>query len=298
MDPVLSQSEVEELLRGAGTEEKALEVRPVDLVARDHRAFALLPELQRGADAWVGELENLLTQQFRMPCSAKAEPVEIVPGSQIGELIGSPRFSFAIEPAAGLIAVDETIAGPYVTRQFGGDLEQAAAIDAQPTDTELRTVSRMAARAAGLLQRALRPACTFTGKVEHRPPKSLDGVAALLFVARAEFGKRTGSISVAISSGVAQFRSAVPFQRPRLSVGRSPLRDDIDRVHVGVSSVLGGCDTTVGQFLSLKIGDVLTLDTPIDGLVPLLVEGRPKFEGSPVLNRGSLSLAVKERYKE
>ena len=55
---------------------------------------------------------------------------------------------------------------------------------------------------------------------------------------------------------------------------------------------------SLGQLMAIKPGDLLPLETFDDGEAKFLIEGRPKYMGTPTINKGILSLKLLNEYKE
>lgn len=66
-----------------------------------------------------------------------------------------------------------------------------------------------------------------------------------------------------------------------LSESREKLRKRLNIVSMNLSCVLGTADITVGQFLNLNIGDVLTLKEKTTSPVKLMVEDKVYYTGKP-----------------
>jgi flagellar motor switch protein FliM len=56
---------------------------------------------------------------------------------------------------------------------------------------------------------------------------------------------------------------------------------NLAQVDATVSSILGKLEITIREFLEVKVGDVITLDKPVDEPVSVMVEGKPKYLARP-----------------
>ncbi len=304
MDSILTPSEIEALLKatdGGGSAAKT--VKPVDLVARDHQAFALLPKLQEAADRLALFVSRLCTQLVRMPCKAAADAVEVMPGSRLSDYLEGPRFVFGIRvgscAGAGVITIDSILGGTFVERQFGGELDLPAATDGPPTATERRTVSRLGGKIVEALGNVMQPVSPMQAAVETEAPELTKNpsraVAVVLMILRVTIGENRSAITIAIDTAAAGFKVA---QRPASEILSGQLAPGLLRVPVNVSAILGTAEIPVNRLLSLEPGEVIVLDTPTDAEIPLLVEGRAKFLGVPAITRGSLSLQIAKAIEE
>jgi flagellar motor switch protein FliM len=304
MDSILTPSEIEALLKAtdaAGAATKA--VKPVDLVARDHQAFALLPKLQEAADRLAVFVSRLCTQLVRMPCKAAADAVEVMPGSRLSDYIEGPRFLFGIRvgscAGAGVITIDSILGGTFVERQFGGELDLPASSDGPPTATERRTVSRLGGKIVEALANVMQSVSPMQASVEPDLPELTKNparaVAVVLLVLRVTLGENRSTITIAIDTAAAGFKVA---QRATSEIVSGQLAGGLLRVPVAVSAILGTAEVPVNRVLALQPGEVFVLDTPTDAEIPLLVEGRAKFLGVPAITRGSLSLQIARAIEE
>lgn len=303
MDSILTPSEIDALLKSVEAPEPVRAVKPVDLVARDHRAFAVLPQLQEAAHRLALQVGRVCTQQLRIACKATADPVEVVPVSRLAALVGDPRFIYGIKvgrvSGAGVVTIDGFLGGAFVDRLFGSETSSPPVLEGPATNTEKRTVARLAGKIVEALQSVLERLNPLQAVLEHTPPPMLrsapKNLAAVLMVVHVTFGDFRCRVTTALDTAAAGFRLLPADPVAHLD---APLRPTLLRVPVEISSVLGTAMIPVQQFLALKVGDLLTLDTPVGGEIPLLVEGRAKFLGTPAINRGNLSLQIGQQIKE
>jgi flagellar motor switch protein FliM len=302
MNPLLTDTERDALqtVDATASADLAAHVRSVDLVSREHRVFSLLPDLEGAAERFGRAVGWLCTKELRQVCASQAAQLEVLPGARVRDVWGDPRFlyglSIAGQPEAGLIAVDAQLGSAFVVCQFGGEPEIPVSIEDKATVTELRTVSRLAERLAATLTRSLQPALQLEASIDLAGARKETERPLLSFAVEVTFGEIVGRIHVGLDTSAACFRDrALEVEQPR----RSPqMLHAVQKTQVELTSVLGRTHCSVRRVMSLKPGDLLVLDTPVDGEIPLLIAGRPKFVGTPVLNRGSLSLRITNRVKE
>lgn len=307
MDSILTPSEMDALLQPSIDDDAKphQEVKALDLVTRDHQAFALLPQLNEAGEVLAGHLGRICTQQIRCSCSADSSPVEVMPASRLPDLLGEPRFKFSLNvngrPGAGALTLDAAIGDAFVQRQFGGALSDMQPSDGSPTPTEKRTAGRLASLFALALESVLVGISALKIKVEQTPPRLLSpmtqGVSVVEFVLMVTVGEQTGLVGLVLDTSAAGFKTAAG---PPVSFSREdgPLRPILQKVSIAISAVLGRAELSLGEVLALKPGDLLPLDTFGEGEAQFLIEGRPKFQGSPTLHRGSLSVKLLERIEE
>jgi flagellar motor switch protein FliM len=303
MEPLLTAEELEALKQAQQPlDAQAREVRSVDLVACDHRAYAMLPELQQSADRLARGLEGLLTRSLRAGCRAEQRPVEIVPGGRLQELWGEPRFVYSVEldgqQDAAAVALDGFVGGAFVSRQFGGGIELPA-LDRAATGTERRTVARLASELVGTVVEALRPVADVEGRLCAERSGQPAGAAVVLFAIDVRIGEHSGRVSLAVSTTCSCFegRSGRPSDAP-LPTPSAELLPALAQVGVEVRANLGQRPITMREFFALAPGDVLTLDTPVDTEIEVMVADKRKFVGVPLLQHGLLSVRLSGVVKE
>lgn len=298
MEPLLSAEELDALRQTDPLSAAAREVRVVDLVACDHRAFMLLPQLQATASRLARAVESLVARELRTPCHAEEQAVEIVPGAQLRDLWGRPRFVYGLaidgQQGGAVIAIDALLGGAFVNRQFGGEVDGAPLLDRAPTGTERRTVGRLATVLAGKLAQALEPMTTVDVRVQQDEQELPGGSAVVLLSLAVRLGDHAGRLAIAIDTACGCFE-----QRPVLRSVKPPqqglLRTALGRVGIDVRVVLGGRRLSMRDFLQLAVGDVVMLGTPVGGEIEVLLGGRRKFLGTPMMQHGNLSVQIQGR---
>lgn len=73
---------------------------------------------------------------------------------------------------------------------------------------------------------------------------------------------------------------------------RCPLKKKVSETEVPVTAVLGRTYLTVSEFLELQPGDVLQLDTPVDGDIQVMVGSLHKFYGKPGVKNKKIAVKV------
>jgi flagellar motor switch protein FliM len=76
------------------------------------------------------------------------------------------------------------------------------------------------------------------------------------------------------------------------------IRQSLGRTVVPIVAELGTSSISVGEFLSLGVGDVITLDQNVNGKIRLQVGSRTKFLGQPGAVRGRVALQISTVFDE
>lgn len=99
---------------------------------------------------------------------------------------------------------------------------------------------------------------------------------------------------VLTSAALPAAKQAEPEEAP-ISVNsgeRARLAARLSHAEIEVVAVLGHAQSTVRDVLRLNVGDVIRLNEPQDTPVRVLVEGRQKLVGMPVVRHGNLAVEV------
>lgn len=307
MESILTPSEMDALLApqpDAGDQVKV--VKPIDLISRDHQAFAILPKLREMTERLAFHLSWYFTQQFKVAAKVASDPVEIVPASRLTDLFGSLRFLFGVEingrRGAGLFAADAVLGGCFVEHQFGGSITTAPRAEGVISSTEKRTAGRLADKMLETLKTSLQPLCPLEMRLEpddHTLLKQTGRTSSVvIFAFHITFGEQTGTAYYALDTAAAGFKRIAQTQAPTIKRQPELIAPLLKKVRINASAVLGHAIIPVDKFLALQVGDLLQLDTPIDSEIVFFVEKSPKFQGVPTIHRGNLSLRISGPVKE
>jgi flagellar motor switch protein FliM len=299
LEPLLSDQEraaIEALQRPTTVVEGPVpQVRPLDLVSRDHLALAQLAHLQTAADRWASSIELHLMRELHQPCAVKPRPVEVLQAPHALPPLSGLPFAFSLvvnqQPRGGVLVIERPLATAYAVCQFGGQID-ASDVALATTAISRRTVARLARRLLDLLATQLAPLGVRQASVvevlddDSPPPRS-----TALFDASVTLAESEVRVFVAIATSVADF-SPPPAAVPAPPIVQALLAPEVHRTHIAVTSVLGRAALTMRRLIELKPGDVVVLDTPVDGEIDVLVAGKPKFHGKPINSSGRLSLQI------
>ncbi len=77
---------------------------------------------------------------------------------------------------------------------------------------------------------------------------------------------------------------------------RHSIHYNLYNTHVPVTVELGRTDITIRDFLNLEVGDVLNVETKLDGELAVIVSGEQKFRGKPGVNDRNMAVKITGRY--
>ncbi len=230
--------------------------------------------------------------------------IEIVAADQLtyGEYVLSlPNYTslylFGITPLEGraVMEVNPSLTLSIVDRLFGG-VGRESEVNRDLTDIETAVMTRLVERALVVLQQAWRGIAELnlslmaheTKPVMMQLMSNAESVVLISFDLKTQYTK--GSLSLCYP-----YSSIEPLM-PRISqtqmftkkAEQNPREARWMRQQLGASSLdltakLGEADLSIGDFLKLRPGDVLSLDQKVQDPIELLVSGEVKAMGRPGL---------------
>lgn len=329
MSEILSQSEIDALLSalssGDLTPEKPLPM-PVATVdedpirrtvkiydfkrqnkfSKDHiRTLSMIHE------AFARLLSTSLSGQLRMLVQVEVVSVEQLTFDEYSRSLPSPTILnvFTMEPLVGtsLFEVNIDITSAIIDRLLGGP-GRVTRIRRDLTDIERTLISSITGRLLSTLSEAWQNILTFSPKLETMemnprfvqivPPS--DPVVLITF--EAKFGENTGPLSLCIPYIVlepvmSKISAQAMFATQRQSQSseyRANLTGRVNATNVPFQVVLGETTVSVSDVISLGVGDVLPLGTPVDNELSIMVGERLKFMGRPGMVRNKMAVQITE----
>jgi flagellar motor switch protein FliM len=318
MGEVLSQNEVDALLRGVGdgeveTEtdepEDTSEVAPYDLTSQEKILRGRLPTLDI--------INQMFSRLFRSTFSSlmrKSVDVSVVStdtlkfGDFLRSLpVPSSLHIFRMEPfrGHGLLVVESKLVFSVVDNFFGGSGASEAKITGRDFSTiEIRMIKNVVLNALEDLEKAWKPVHPVTTtyvRSEVNPqfaaivPPS-DMVLVLLF--DIELETFSGTLTVCLP--YASIEPILPklkasFQSEEMEVDQvwaTRMRSELLHTEVEAVAELGKAEITPGELLKFKVGDTLMLTADVSEPLTLKVEGIEKVKGYPGVHRGNKAIQV------
>jgi flagellar motor switch protein FliM len=305
---VLSQNEIDALLAALSSgemdaeelkkEETQKKVRVYDFkravrFSKDH-----IRTLTRIHENFARYLTTYFSAQLRTFVQINVVQVEQLPYDEFIRSI--PKMTilniFEAEPLEGrmVLEVHPNIAFAMLDRMLGGPGTTPARIS---TLTEIETIimERIFSRAFDSLQEAWKTVIDLTPRMEalETNPQFMQIVSPndtiALISLTAKIGDTTGMINLCIPHVVIE-----PIM-PRLSIhhhflsqrkNRAPeeletLQNRVNKTHLTIVAELGTSQISVQEFLNLNVGDVITLNKPVNAGLHVKVGGKLKFIGNP-----------------
>lgn len=328
MAEILSQSEIDALLSALSSGELAPERAAVAAVGSEDEAVRRsikiydfkrqnkfskdhIRTLSMIHESFSRLLSTALSGQLRLLVQVEVVSVEQLTFDEYSRSLPSPTILnvFTMEPLVGtsLFEINIDITSAIIDRLLGGP-GKVTRIRRDLTDIERTLISTITQRLLATLSEAWQNILTFSPKLETMdmnprfvqivPPS--DPVVLITF--EAKFGENTGPLSLCIPyivlepvMGKISAQAMFATQRQSQSAEyRQNLMERVNATTVPFQVLLGETTITVSDVLSLGVGDVLPLGTPVDRDLEVLVGERHKFTGRPGTVRNKMALQITE----
>lgn len=315
MENLLSQEEIDALMRAllpAGGDDlfqvKNGQVRPYDFRRPTKFKKDLLRTLVMIHDNFARLLQSVFMANLRTKAQIHVRSTNQYSCSEFMQLLPNPSVAaaFRLDPLPGtcFLEMSHNIAFAIIDRVFGG-----SGNDVQPqralSEIEKGVVQRMLSDMLRPLQEAWRNVAEVEPVLEllETNPVFLQNTASSEVVAAVtlaiEIGEHMGHLTLALPHTMIEPLLARLTGRGLMGNPDGPLlppeqlERSLGEAPVLVEALLGNIRITVAEFSSLKIGDIISLNTKVDGDVTVRVGGRPTFIGRPGVTGGRFSVQIK-----
>lgn len=310
---VLSQSEVDALLASlSSVEEKqpaatlvaqAKTVKLYNFRRPDKFSKEQVRSLQLLHEAMARSMSSTLSATLRGGVQMSLAAVEqgtydnhtrqVPPGTIIAIIHMDPlsgRMLLEISPETGFMLVDRLLGGP------GKPLAHTRTI----TDIEVALLKRLVTSLAEDIKAGWLNVVETSPRLDeivlntHLAQITFPTDAVMVITFEVKIGDTSGAMTfclpyTTLEPITPQLNARLVFSEPtkaQRSDHAQAMRRSLQAVQVPVVAQLGTAVVHIRELLNLQVGDVLRLDSSVDGGVRLAVGGKPRFSGSPGL-RGS-----------
>lgn len=321
MSEVLSQGEVDALLRGVGdgeieteTDEAPEEVSgivPYDLTSQEKIIRGRLPTLDIINQMFSRLFRNTFSTLMRKSVDVSTVSTDTIKfGDFLRSLpVPSSLHIFRMEPLRGhgLIVVESKLVFAVVDTFFGGSGVKEAKITGRDFSAiEIRMTKSVVLSALEDLEKAWRPVHTVTTNFVRSevnpqfaaivPPTDI--VLVILF--EIEMENISGTLTICLP--YAAIEPVIPklkaqFQSEEMEVDQvwvRRLRTELLTTEVELITELGSTVITPEELMGFKVGDTLMLGNDVTDPLTLKVEQNPKFKGFPGVSRGNKAIQITE----
>lgn len=320
MSQILSQEEVDALLRGVSDGEIETEadelgddsgVVPYDLTSQERIIRGRMPTLDIINQRFSRLFRNSLSAALRKVLDVSAVSTDTV---KFGEFIKSlpvpaSLHIFRISPLRGfaLLVAESKMVFALVDSFFGGSGEAKMKIEGRDfTAIEQKVIKKVVLMMLQDLEKAWKPIhnveMTFV-RSEVNPQFAAivpptDVVVVILF--EVEMDQISGTMTVCLPYSTIEpiiGKLKAGFQSDQMEVDLTwvrRLRERLDAAEVDVRVKLGETTVTSREFVQLKEGTILQLDTDVSDELSVFVSGVEKFRGYPGVVRGNKALKISQ----
>lgn len=318
MSQVLSQEEVDALLRGVTDGEIETEVEeaidesgivPYDLTSQERIIRGRMPTLDIINQRFSRLFRNSLSSALRKALDISAVSTDTVKFGEFVKSLPVPAslHIFKIEPLRGfaLLVAESKLVFALVDTFFGGTGEAKMKIEGRDfTIIEQRMIKKVVLMVLEDMEAAWKPVHNVTmsfvrSEVNPQfaaivPPT--DVVVVIMF--EVELDQVNGTLTVCLPYStiepiIGKLRAG--FQSDQLEVDQAwirRLKERLKETSVDIMVELGKTTISGEEFLGLKVGDVLALDNDVDDDMKVYVEGIPKFRGMPGVSKANKAIKL------
>ncbi|MBI4828284.1 MAG: flagellar motor switch protein FliM [Nitrospinae bacterium] len=318
MSQVLSQEEVDALLRGVTDgeieteqEEAADEsgIVPYDLTTQERIIRGRMPTLDIINQRFSRLFRNSLSSALRTALDVSAVSTDTVKFGEFVKSLPVPAslHIFRIEPLRGfaLLVAESKLVFALVDTFFGGTGEAKMKIEGRDfTIIEQRMIKKVVLMVLDDMEAAWKPVhnvkMSFV-RSEVNPQFAAivpptDVVVIIMF--EVELDQINGTLTVCLPYStiepiIGKLRAG--FQSDQLEVDQAwirRLKERLKEARVNVKVTLGETSLSSQEFLDLRAGDVVALETDTDDELMIYVEGIPKFRGKPGVVKGNKAVRL------
>ncbi len=319
MSETLSQDEVSALLRGLAdgdvpTEEAAPAdgtIRPYDLVGEERIVARRFQALDLVRERLVRRLKLSFAGVLGTPPEIDARGLEMLKFSTFRNRLETPAnlHLFTMAPLRGqaVVVVSSTLAYGLVDKVFGGlGRVPAGGARREYSAIEMQIIQRVVQHALADFTEAvtsLHPmTCAFvrseTNPISVAICQPTDPVLVMPFACDLGLGPSALTIAIpfAMLEPIKAKLGAPEAEEPGPDASWvSALGAGVLATQVTMSVELGTVELTARDFLALKVGDLLTVDTRADDPLTICVEGVRVLTGAPGVSRGNNAVRVLAR---
>ena len=321
MSEVLSQGEVDALLRGVGDGEIETEkdeapeevsgIVTYDLTSQEKIIRGRLPTLDIINQMFSRLFKNTFSTLMRKSVNVSTISTDTIKfGDFLRSLpVPSSMHIFRMEPLRGhgLVIVESKVVYAVVDTFFGGTgAKEVAVTDRDFSAIEIRMTKTVILSVLHDLEEAWRPVHTVTTsfvRSEGNPQFAAivpptDIVLVILF--EIEMENISGTLTIclpyeAIEPVIPKLKAQ--FQSEKLEVDQvwvRRLRAELLSTEIEIITELGTTEITPEGLMGFKVGDTLILGNDVTDPLILKVEGNPKFKGFPGVSRGNKAIQITE----
>jgi flagellar motor switch protein FliM len=322
MEQILSQDEVDALLKGISGGEIEEPEEPLDIDTSGYQAYDFtrqerivqvrMPAMEAISDAFMRTVRSSLSATLRRIIDLTSAPIELERfGAFVRTLpVPSSLQIFRMAPFRGqaLIVLEPKLVFTLVENFLGGTGTRSTRIEGRDfTAIEQRLIRRVVGLLLNDLEKAwysLQPLTVQYIRSEINPQfAKICQPEDVVIICRydVDMDRAVGSITICIPlSNLESVKGKLltTFQREQsdedISIKRV-LSENIKNIPVDLVVNLGRAVISAGEIMELAVGDIIPLERRTDDLLPAFVAGERKYMGTPGVHRGNNALLIKKK---
>ncbi len=327
MAKILSQNEIDALLSTVSEGEEPRKAE-ASVVTDDGRSIVVydfkhpnrvskdqLRTLENMHDNLAGHIGSVLSNMMRAMLDVDLVSVDQITYSEFIMSLMSPSctFTFTAEPLEGACIVDfnPTLTYAFVERMFGGS-GKVLDTGRELTGIEKTLMNRIVNVVYKEMEDAWEHICPIKVKqisletnpqfVQIVPPSETVIVVSFQMKLLQSTGLMTICFPYVALEGIMTKLSAqnwIDATKKKTQDANTEInKDNLMHLAVPIDVILASTDVSIGEFLNLKIGDVITTDNRINREVQIYIRNRKKFSGRPGLVGRKRGLVVTRVHEE
>lgn len=317
MDEKLSQNQIDELLRAFSSgetseikQEPASVVREYDFRTPQKFSKDQLRSLEMMFDSFCRQLSSFLSGYLRTQVEINVASAEQVIFKEFTNTLGNPVIMGIVDfsPFKGSIFVELSCHTGYaiIDRVLGGPGHSLKRIR-DFSEIEQILLERILNQTVGFLVEPWHNVETITPKLERLEtnPQFAQVIApnetTALVTLEIKIGGAQGFLNfviphMVIESHMDKLNSKHWFLQARNEENDSgyaeALEERLQKTNIPVKAIIGKTRITVGEFASLRPGDIITLDSFVDSDLIITIGDLYKFKGKPGVSRGKNAVRI------
>ena len=317
MDKILSQDEVNVLLKGIDSGEVATNAppaddtgaRPYDLTSHDRVIRGRMPTLEIINERFARIFQTSMSASLKKIVDVHMASVELMKFGEFMKHMPLPSCInvFKMEPLKGysLMVIDPRMVYLLIDNFFGGKGQTHVKIEGRDfTSIELRIIKKIVNLCFQDIEKAWKPVHPVTvqlSRTEINPQFASIVTPTEIVMVMAfdiEIDSAPGKIHICIpypSIEPIKEKLQAGYQSDQYEVDHKWMdrfRKQLPECPVTVTVELAGATVKVRDILNLSAGDVIILDKQVEESIVARIEGVPKFNGRPGVFRGNLALQI------
>lgn len=323
LSDILSQSEIDALLAALSTGEVKAEdikskesdkkIRPYDFKRPNKFSKEQLHTLSMIHENFARLLTTYLSAKLRTLVQINVFFVEQMTYNEFIISVANPSIIAVVDfsplKGAALIEMNPTIAFAIIDRLLGGPGEFKEK-SREPTDIESSIISKVFKKMTNILTEAWQDVAEIRAAMEKLETNSQfvqlvspnEAVALITF--NVKVGNSEGMINICIPHIVLEPIMPKLSTRIWLSTSgeqhektKAVITDKVYDMKTEIRAELGRSRVTVGEFINLSVGDVITLNKYINDGIDLYVKDKLKFSGTIGIYRNKMAVKVQKTYE-